>query len=120
MKFAHVSIFAKDMEESLKFYQEVVGLKIIRSMKDNPLHPVVFLANEAGDTCVEIIWEEKRTYEGGGISLGFITDDADIKRAKLIEQGYKPTPMISPGPGTRFFFIKDPSGVEIQFVQEDH
>ena len=119
MKFAHVSIFSKNMEESLDFYQNIVGLSVIRDMKDNPLHPVVFLANETGDTCVEIIWEAERTYEGGGISLGFITNDANAKREELIASGYNPTPMISPGPGTQFFFIKDPSGVEIQFVQED-
>ena len=33
--------------------------------------------------------------------------------------GLKPGPMISPNPHARFFFVKDPNGVDIQFVQED-
>ena len=119
MKMAHVTIFAKDMDKSIQFYQDIVGLTVVREMRDNPLHAVVFLANAIGDTCVEIVSEEGKVYEGSGISLGFVTDDAVAKRDSLIALGYDPTPMISPGPGVQFFFIKDPTGVEIQFIQED-
>ncbi len=35
------------------------------------------------------------------------------------EQGFRPGPMISPNPHARFFFVKDPNGVDIQFIHED-
>ncbi|MNN74202.1 hypothetical protein D3C81_1903730 [compost metagenome] len=28
------------------------------------------------------------------------------------------SPIISPNPMTRFFFVKDPNGIQIQFVEE--
>lgn len=119
MKMAHVSIFSKWMDESVAFYQDIVGLTVQRDMRDNPLHPIVFLANAAGETCVEIIGEPDNAFQGSGISMGFVTDDAEAKRTELEEKGYHPGPMISPGPGTKFFFIQDPNGVGIQFIQED-
>lgn len=118
MKMAHVTIFSACMEDSVKFYQDIVGLTIVRDMRDNPMHPIVFLANAAGETCVEIVEEPAKAYQGAGISMGFITEDAQTKRAELEAAGYQPTPMISPGPGTKFFFVNDPNGVSVQFVEE--
>ncbi len=118
MKMMHVTIFSKCMDESVAFYQDIVGLKIVRDMRDNPMHAIVFLANEAGETCVEIVGEPANAYQGSGISMGFAVDDVEAKRAQLEELGYNPGPMVAPGPATKFFFIQDPNGVGIQFVQE--
>ena len=82
MKMAHVSIFSKWMDESVAFYQDIVGLTVQRDMRDNPLHPIVFLANAAGETCVEIIGEPDNAFQGTGISMGFVTDDAEATRAE--------------------------------------
>lgn len=118
MKMAHVTIFSKCMDESVAFYQDIVGLKVVRDMRDNPMHAIVFLANAAGETCVEIVGEAGNAYQGSGISMGFVVEDAETKRAELEGLGYKASPMVSPGPGTKFFFIEDPNGVGIQFIQE--
>lgn len=118
MKMLHVTVFSECMDESIAFYENIVGLKVVRDLRDNPLHAIVFLANEAGETCVEIVSEPGKAFQGTCISMGFLVEDAEAKRAELDAAGYRPGPMISPGPGTQFFFIKDPNGVDIQFVQE--
>lgn len=117
MKMAHVSIFSKCIDESVTFYQDIVGLKIAVDMRANAAHPIVFLANAAGETCVEIIGEPTNAYQGSGISIGFETDDVEAKRAEVEALGYNPGPMISPNPHAKFFFIQDPNGVGIQFIQ---
>ena len=57
MKFCWATIMVKDMEESLKFYQEIVGLKVDRRFEAGPGVEIVFLGN--GETKVELICDEK-------------------------------------------------------------
>ena len=118
MKMAHVTIFSKCIDESVAFYQDIVGLTMMRDMRDNAAHPIAFLANAAGETCVEIVGEADKAYQGSGISMGFAVEDVEAKRAELEAAGYNPGPMISPNPHAKFFFIQDPNGVGIQFIQE--
>ena len=118
MKMVHVTIMTKCLNESVDFYQNVIGLTIQRDMRDNPEHRIVFLADKTGDTNVELAENPTGAYYGGGISIGFQVEDIHAEHAKKEELGLKPGPIISPNPHVQFFFIKDPNGVQIQFVQE--
>ena len=113
MHFEHVTIHTRNLLDSIAFYEQVVGLKPVRDMR--PHAPIVFLANEEGATRVELI-ADGTAYTGSGISLGFHTADVAGKHAELTQKGFQPTPIISPSPQTSFFFITDPNGVEIQFI----
>ena len=119
MRMMHVTIMTKQLNESVKFYEEQVGLTILRDMRDNPEHQIVFMSDKSGGTCVELVAKPTAAYYGGGISMGFEVEDIDKEYTKKEEQGFHPGPMISPNPHARFFFVKDPNGVDIQFVQED-
>lgn len=119
MKMEHVTIFSKFMDESVAFYQDITDLHIVMDLRSNAAHPIVFLANAAGETCVEIVGEPESAFHGSGISIGFRTDDVEAKRAEMEEKGYNPGPMVSPNPVSKFFFIQDPNGVGIQFIQID-
>lgn len=119
MKMMHVTIMTKCLNESVDFYQNIVGLKIQRDMRQDKAHPIVFLANAEGETCVELAGNPNGVYYGGGISIGFKVEDIRREHAKKEEQGLKPGSIISPNPHAQFFFIKDPNGVQIQFIQED-
>lgn len=118
MKMQHVTIMTRCLEDSVKFYQEQVGLTIVRDMRDNPAHQIVFLANAAGEPCVELIANPEAANSSEGISMGFAVDDVEVERKKKEEAGLQPGPMVSPNPKTKFFFVKDPNGVSIQFIQE--
>ena len=116
MKMLHVTIRTEKFEEELKFYQEIVGLRITKDMRTMGRN-MVFLANEQGETEIEIIDTPDAGNAGNdNLSIGFQTEDVMKKREELIVLGLEATPMISPAPQVQFFFVKDPAGVTVQFM----
>jgi lactoylglutathione lyase len=118
MQIAHTTIMVKDLNESVSFYQDILGLRIVRDLRDQPDHAIVFLSDDTGSVNIELVHTAGRLYYGGGISIGFRTDDLDAAFVRMQELGYKPGSVISPNPRTSFFFIKDPDGLDIQIIQE--
>lgn len=110
----HVTIHSKDMEASVKFYTEVVGLSVRNKIENGPMK-ITFLTSYSNDTAIEIIGDAEGSFEGKGISVGFKADDVDKKRSELEEKGLNPSPMVVHGPA-KFFFVKDPNGFTIQFT----
>jgi lactoylglutathione lyase len=106
------------MEESLKFYEEIVGLKVDRRFMAGPEVEIVFLGD--GETKVELICNknEKEVSIGKDISWGFEVKSVDemIRRVKekgiAIEGG-----PFQPNPHVKFFYILDPNGLKVQFVE---
>ena len=115
MKMVHVTIFTGCLEESIKFYEDVVGLKIQNDLRQFG-EKIVFLAKDEGDTQVELIDDPQNAYKGSGISMGFHVDDVEAKREEILAKGLNPTPMIAPNPHVKFFFVEDPNGVTVQFI----
>lgn len=118
MKFCWTTIMVKDMEESLKFYQEVVGLTVDRRFKTGPAGEIVFLGD--GETKVELIFNEgnKGIEIGKDISLGFEVGSVDkmlefVKGKGIAVQGGP----FQPNPHVKFFYVLDPNGLKIQFVE---
>ncbi len=119
MKFLWTTIPVSDMEKSLKFYSEFMGLGPVAKM-GVPSHQVVMLGND-GETKLELIYEPGRALPenpGGTVTTGFAPDDLDAFIAKLGEMGIPAVGPIAPSPGIRFFFIKDPDGYTIQLVEQ--
>jgi lactoylglutathione lyase len=118
MSFCHSTLNVKNMEESLRFYQDIVGLKINRRFKAGPDIEIAFLGD--GDTKVELICNgsEKMPNVGRDISWGFTVKSVDEMMALLKEKGIDilEGPM-QPNPHTKFFFVLDPNGMKIQFVE---
>jgi len=106
------------MEESLRFYQEIVGLNIDRRFSTGPGNEIVFLGD--GETKIELIYHEgsKNSGIGQDISLGFEVDSVDrmmdFVKGKGIAIHSGP---IQPSPQVKFFFVLDPNGLKIQFVE---
>ena len=115
MQFRHVTLSVKDLDESIKFYRDIVGLSITRRFAAGPGREIVFLGS--GATEVELISGGAGTTAGTGISMGFATESPEDTMALLREKGFDiEGPMISPNPQTRFFFVKDPDGHRVQFI----
>ncbi|MBR6115695.1 MAG: VOC family protein [Oscillospiraceae bacterium] len=116
MKMQHVTIQTSHFEEEVRFYEEIVGLTIQRDMRPAGRN-MVFLADVPGDTCVELIEAPEADDTGSAwLSIGFKAPDVVKKREELLALGMDVTPMREPGPGTKFFFVKDPAGVNVQFI----
>lgn len=116
MKIAHVTIQTDKFDEEVRFYEEQTELKVQQDMRPAGRN-MVFLADAAGDTCIEII-ENKDAADSGNpnLSIGFHTDDVAAKHESMKAAGYDVTPIISPMPDVKFFFVKDPAGVTVQFI----
>lgn len=118
MTFLWTTIMVRNMEESLKFYQEIVGLPLSRRAGAGPGMEIAFLGE--GETKVELIRNEKieDVNIGPDISIGFKVDSLDEKIAFLEGKGVKlHSGPFAPNPQTKFFFILDPNGLKIQFVE---
>ena len=118
MAFLWTTITVKDMEESLNFYQEIVGLTVSRRFS-TPDMEIAFLGEDA--TKVELIYNPnvKEVSMGTDISLGFAAGSVDEKIAFLEGKGIKlHSGPFSPNPHVKYFFILDPNGLKIQFVEE--
>lgn len=118
MKFCWVTLHVKDMEQSLNFYRDVVGLKLERRFKPNPDMEICFLKD--GETQIELIrnTSPKEVNFGPDISLGFeiesTSDFMSFLQKKNIPVFAGP---FQPNPDIRFFYVLDPNGLKIQFVE---
>ena len=116
MKMLHVTIQTDKFDEEIRFYQDVVGLSIVGDLRPAG-RKLVFLADDADATKVEIIENPEASCSGNeNLSIGFGTDDVEAYREELIAKGIEVTPVISPNPQVKFFFVKDPAGVRVQFI----
>ncbi len=116
MKFIQVTIRTAAFEEEIRFYEEIAGLTIVRDAR--PGRQMVFLADAPGDTNVEIL-EAADVMDAGSpyLSIGFQMADAEAMRADLLARGLEATEMIQPSTTAKFFYVKDPAGVQVQFLQ---
>jgi lactoylglutathione lyase len=90
MKFCWSTLRVKNLEESLKFYEEIIGLSVNNRFKAGP-----------------------------DISWGFKVDSLDDMMKVVKEKGITiESGPVQPSPHTRFFFIKDPNGMKIQLVEQ--
>lgn len=118
MKFCWCTIKVNSMEESLKFYEEIIGLSVSRRFEAGPGMEISFLTD--GEVEIELIHDRNHKVINNieGISLGFKVQSIDEMTKYIKEKGLEiESGPIQPNPHTRFFFVKDPNGVSIQFVE---
>lgn len=118
MKFCWCTITVDNMEDSLRFYQEIVGLSISRRFTAGPGMEIAFLGE--GETKVELIRDSnhKAANNCEGISLGFEVESVDKMIKHIKEKGLEvDSGPYQPNPHVKFFYVKDPNGVKIQFVE---
>ncbi len=120
MSYLWTTIKVKNLEESIDFYQEIVGLKLQRRFEAGPEREIAFLAAAAGETEVELIADQGKDSidVGGDISLGFEIDSVAEKLKFLKDKGIEiESGPVAPNPEIEFFYVLDPNGVKIQFVE---
>ena len=124
MKILHAMIRVKDIDASMKFYTELLGLKKTHEIKleDCLLH---FLKGEDGDFEIELTENfdiPENGYENGNVFGHFAveTDDMDKFNAKLKSLGYEYLyePFIMDEAQSKIAFVKDPDGNEIEIIQK--
>lgn len=117
MKFCWSTLRVKNLEESIKFYTDIVGLEVVNRFKSGPAE-IAFLGR--GETKIELLCdgEGRDTVVGNDISWGFEVESLDKALALVKEKGVNvDSGPIQPTPHIRFFIIKDPNGMRIQLAE---
>ena len=115
MKFHHISLRVKNFEKSLKFYTELIDLKIAKQFSAGGGN-VAYLYDSEGDTEIELMaMPEGQQFEGKGMFLCFATDNIEAVHSKAVLFGANPSDIRHPEPDAKYFYVYDPDGVSIQF-----
>lgn len=119
MKLYYITIMVKDLEKSLAFYEELVGLKVIRQINAG-MGKIAFLANSQGETMIELIeFEGIETVQTKGLIMSYLLEnDLEALREKAVELGYSPSSIFDDGKKPKHFKVKDPDGISVEFGVE--
>ena len=114
MKIKYTTMIVKDMNESIKFYTEVMGFKI-DSQYDLGLAGKITLLKGRGETMIEII--KNPVDEPGLFSIGMEVEDINATVKELKSKGAKITMEPIPITVGILAFLEDPNGVRIALIQ---
>ena len=137
----HFGIVVTDMEKSLKFYRDLLGLRIkIDALEEGPfidamsglknikVRTIKMNADE-GNTLIELLCYESHKRERkenneipniGASHPAFTVENLDYEYKRLREKGveFNCPPQISPDGKAKVTFCYDPDGVPIELVEE--
>ena len=118
MKLAHTMIRVRDLDRSLDFYTSFIGMREVRR-KDLGDAELVFLADENEHHHIELTHnKDGRDYELGSQfgHLAFFTDDLEAIVERVEAQGWDYR-RSRPETGSKYIFIQDPDGYDIEILQ---
>jgi lactoylglutathione lyase len=114
-----------DLDRSIKFYDQVLGLEESYRL-DFPEFALVYLRNAETQFEVELTLNKGRTEpytHGDGYGhIAIIVDDACAERERIVSLGYTPGDVKEFKDNNeliaRFFFITDPDGYKIEILEK--
>ena len=117
IRFAHFNFNVLDLEKSLKFYEEALGLKPVRT-KELSNAKLVYIGNEESDFVLELteLFGRTQPYDLGECEFhqAFGTDDFDGLYEKHSRMGVIEYENKEAG----VYFITDPDGYWIEIVPD--
>ncbi len=118
MKYLHAMIRAADITKSLQFYQELLGLKLLRQKDyEEGRFSLYYLATEEGEPEIELThnWDAAEYTEGNSFGhLAFSVENIYEVCQKLENSGVA---ILRPPRDGHMAFVKDPSGISIEILQ---
>ncbi len=114
-KFAHNNFNVLDLEKSLAFYEEALGLKEIRRHESNDF-TLVYLGDGSTAHSLELtcLHDRKEAYNLGEneFHLAFVVDDYEAALKKHKEMNC----VIYENPNMHIYFIVDPDGYWLEII----
>ncbi len=116
-KFAHNNINVFDLEKSLEFYKEALGLaEVRRKDADDGSFTIVYLGDGVSEHRLELTYlrDRQSPYDLGDneIHLAFTTEDYEGAFAKHKEMGC----VCYENPKMGIYFISDPDGYWLEVI----
>ena len=135
----HIGLTVTDLDESIAFYCDVVGMEIerrypvadddwFRTLTENDDAVVEAVMLRLGSLRLQLVRYHAGGEPGGtghaalgGLHLCFEVDDVDTAHGSLTASGqYHVGPIVRREPyGGRSFYVHDPDGVPVEFEQRD-
>jgi lactoylglutathione lyase len=117
--FNHFNFNVLDLERSLKFYDEALGLKVVREKKAADGSFILkFLGDGVSAFTLELTWLRDRSepYDLGEqeFHLAFMTEDMAAAHEKHEKMGC----ICFENPAMGIYFIEDPDGYWIEIIPE--
>jgi catechol 2,3-dioxygenase-like lactoylglutathione lyase family enzyme len=134
----HSGIVVKDIEASLHFYRDLLGLKVSKRMneqgeyidrvlglKDVKITTVKLAADDGG--MIELLYfgphqgksQNLGIYQEGLTHIALTVDDLDSEYKRLSDAGivFISPPQLSPDGSAKVAFCRDPQGVFVELVE---
>ncbi|MBD0315936.1 MAG: VOC family protein [Nitrospiraceae bacterium] len=121
LKFLHTRMRVSDLEETIRFYTQVLGLEVVEQKSSPRGSQLAFLKVPNSDELIELT-----SFPPSGpvrvqpdlVHLAFQVDDLDRTITSLNAMGVP----VTDGPtrtssGSRFIFIDAPDGYEIELIE---
>ena len=119
MKYLHTMVRVTDIEASLRFYRDALGLELL-SRRDNEAgrFTLVFLATEPGAPEVELTynWDQREPY-GGGRNFGHLAYEVDDVYAACERLQRAGVTILRPPRDGRMAFVRSPDEISIELLQ---
>ena len=118
-KMIHENYNVQDLDQSLRFYAEALGLHELRRMEaEDGSYSIVYIGNEETDFELELTWlrDHVGPYDLGDeeFHLAFRPDDFEAALKKHREMGC----ICLENPQMGIYFIQDPDGYWLEIVPE--
>ena len=124
LKIAHASITVKNMQESIDFYCNTLGLHLAsrREIPENRAEIAFVEGEDNGNLALELtFWKDKKDWTDGDQldHIAFLVDDVAVSvnefRKKGVEIAREPYSLA--GSKSKIAFIKDPNGIWLELIQ---
>lgn len=118
IQIKYTTMIVNDMEESVKFYKDVMGFEVDSTYslapEGAPVGSITLMKTKKGDTMVELI--KDHVNNTGFYSIGMEVNDMDEAMKELQSRGAKILKEPAPTSVGSCAFIEDPNGVRICII----
>ncbi len=120
MRFEHVNLSVSDIERSITFYCDLLGLQVRWKGQTNNGAPAAHIGDEL--FYIALFQADRpgsgpRDYSTVGMNhFGFVVDSLDEMKSRLTKAGITPHAEQEYDPGRRLYFF-DPDDIEVELVE---
>lgn len=117
MKLNYITIQVRDIHQSIYFYQQLVGLKLVRQFPI-PHGEIAFLQHDENETMLELIAsEQENKVSVNGMVMSYQTSHSlEELRNIAIALGYHPSKIMTHPTKPTYFRVNDPDGIVVEFA----
>jgi lactoylglutathione lyase len=121
-KLEHVGVMVSDLEISIGFYENVLGLDLLDRFAANETTDLAFLGDRAsGQVIVELICGKDNRFpdEGKVHHIAFTVDriEEEIERLRSLNVHFTNDEFFTLANGSKYIFFKGPDGETLELFQ---